>query len=88
MICTRRTKRCYYYPQSVLRSEQQLDTWSVVLSVNTEMPHFTHSLLQQLLQAVDVWPVPSLPLHHHTVSAGRERGEGVLNDSLIRMFSR
>lgn len=52
-------------------SQQQLDTWSVVLSVNTEMPHFTHSLLQQLFQAVNVWSVPSLPLHHHTVSAER-----------------
>ena len=30
----------------------------------------THSLLQQLFQAVDVWSVPSLALHHHTVSAG------------------
>lgn len=33
------------------------------------MEQVTHSLLQQLLQAVDVRPVPSLPLHHHAVSA-------------------
>lgn len=32
---------------------------------------FTHSLLQQLFQAVDVWSVPSLALHHHAVSVGR-----------------
>lgn len=33
---------------------------------------FTHSFLQQLFQAVDMWSVSSLPLHHHAVSAGRK----------------
>lgn len=40
----------------------------------TDMCEFTHSLLQQLFQAVDVWSVPPLPLHHHTVTAGRRCG--------------
>ena len=35
------------------------------------MFQFTHSFLQQLFQAVDVWSVPSLALHHHAVSVGR-----------------
>ncbi|TNN47654.1 Ribokinase [Liparis tanakae] len=43
------------------------------------LPHaggaHTHGLLQQLLQAVDVRPVPSLPLHHHAVTAGRKQRE-------------
>lgn len=50
---------------------------STEMPVNVENPYviwFTHSLLQQLLQAVDVWSVPSLPLHHHAVSAGRKCG--------------
>lgn len=50
---------------------------STEMPVNVENPYviwFTHSLLQQLLQAVDVWSVPSLPLHHHTVSARRKCG--------------
>lgn len=34
-----------------------------------------HRLLQQLLQAVDVGPVPALTLHHHSVSAKMGRGD-------------
>lgn len=34
-----------------------------------QVEQVTHRLLQQLLQAVDVRPVASLPLHHHAVSA-------------------
>lgn len=34
-----------------------------------QVEQVTHRLLQQLLQAVDVRPVPSLPLHYHAVSA-------------------
>lgn len=32
--------------------------------------HVDDGLLQQLLQAVDVRPVPSLPFHHHAVYVG------------------
>lgn len=36
---------------------------------------FTHGFLQQLFQAVDVWSVSSLPLHHHAVAAAGETRE-------------
>lgn len=66
MICIHKMKRC------LLSSEcsQISDTWSTTPSITGEKPRFTHSLLQQLFQAVDMWSVSSLPLHHHTVSAG------------------
>lgn len=39
---------------------------------------FTYSFLQQLLQAVDVWSVSSLPLHHHAVAAAGKHRRGKL----------
>lgn len=67
MICVHKTKELL-----LLSSErsQISDTWSPAPSATAEKPPFTHSLLQQLFQAVDMRPVSSLPLHHHTVSAG------------------
>lgn len=34
-----------------------------------------HRFLQQLLQTVDVGPVSTLALHHHSVSARHDRAE-------------
>lgn len=45
------------------------------------MIQFTHSLLQQLLQAVDVRSVPSFPLHHHAVSAQAGVGLRKINNA-------
>lgn len=53
MICTHRTRRCHRRPSERARVAAE---------------NVTHGLLQQLLQAVDVRTVPSLPLHHHAVS--------------------
>ena len=47
---------------------------------------FTHSLLQQLFQAVNVWSVSSLPLHHDAVSAGFTQRDNTSHRSGVSSF--